>query len=145
MSDENIRQVASYDFITRLIGWTPDRRLIIKSVQSKREPTAQPADTDITGLDPTSTQGKLLTTLKDAYFQNIAMTRDGKRLAFVSRVPVGDTIRTLDLSNNASKTLVEGNDDRLYFANLAFAPDGKMLYYGKQANWQVISAINDFK
>ena len=145
LSEGTTRQLISHDFITRLIGWTPDSRLIIKSVQSKREPTASASDSEIIGLDPVSSNQKVLTSLKAAYFQSVAMTRDGKMLAYVSRLPTGDAIKTLELSNNASKTLADSDDSRVYFANLVFAPDGKMLYYGKQANWQVISAINDFK
>jgi Tol biopolymer transport system component len=39
LSDGKVSQVSIYDFITRIIGWTPDRRLVLKSVQSKRLPS----------------------------------------------------------------------------------------------------------
>jgi Tol biopolymer transport system component len=145
LSEGNMKQVSAYDLITRLIGWTPNKRLVLKSVESKREPTGTPSDAKIIELDPFTAQQRQLTSLDDVYFQSIAMTRDGSTLAFVARLPAGDAIKTLSFGNNASKALVESDDNRVYFSNLVFAPDGKTLYFGKQANWQVISTINDFK
>jgi hypothetical protein len=106
-------------------------------------PSGSASDFDV--LSWISDFAKLLTSVRSAYFQNVAMTRDGKVLAFVARMPTGDAIKTKALTNLSSKVLVESNDNRVYFSNLVFAPDGKTLYYGKQANWQVISTINDFK
>jgi serine/threonine protein kinase len=145
LSDGNVKQVGTYDFLTRLIGWTPDRRLILRSVQSKREPSGVPGDFNIVELEPWTSDQRHLALIKDGYFQNIAMTRDGKTLAFVARSAAGDVVKTMSLSNNSLKELVESDDNRVYFSNLVFAPDGKTLYFGKQANWQVISTINDFK
>jgi len=146
MSEGTMRQVIANGFITRLIGWTPDGHLILKSVQSQRElSSALPVDANIVELDTASGQQKPLTSLKAAYLPSIVMTRDGKTLGFVTRRPEGDSLRTLMLSNNSSKALVESDDNRVYFSNPVFAPDGKTLYYGKQANWQVISSIDDFR
>jgi hypothetical protein len=53
------------------------------------------------------------------------MTRDGKTLAFVARMPTGDAITTMALTNLSLKELVESNDNRVYFSNLVFAPRWK--------------------
>ena len=140
-----MNQVAIYDFITRIVGWTPDRKLILKSVQTKRLPSGSASDFEVVELDPITSKQRLLTSVKSAYYHNVAMTRDGKTLAFVARTPTGDALTAMPLANLSPKALVESNDNRVYFSNLVFAPDGKMLFYGKQANWQVISTINDFK
>ena len=145
LSDGSVRQLSTYNFITRLIGWTPNRQLMLKSVQSKREPTGAPSDAEIVELDPSNSHWRSLASLKDVYFQSIAMARDGKTLAFVARLPAGDAIQTLSLASKAAKALVESDDNRVYFSNLVFSPDSKTLCFGKQANWQVISTINDFK
>jgi hypothetical protein len=51
----------------------------------------------------------------------------------------------LPSTGGTAKTLISSNDARVYFSSLSFAPDGKTIYYGKQANWQVISMIDNFK
>ena len=144
-SDGRVGQISVYDFITRIVGWTPDRKLVLKSVQSKRLPSGSASDFEVVELDPMTAKQRLLTSVKSAYYQNVAMTRDGNTLGFVARTPTGDAVTAMTLTNLSSKGLVESNDNRVYFSNLVFAPDGKTLYYGKQANWQVISTINDFK
>jgi hypothetical protein len=51
----------------------------------------------------------------------------------------------MTIENPVPKTLVGNNESRVYFTDLVFAPDGKTIYYGKQANSQVISMITNFK
>jgi TolB protein len=145
LSEGTITQVLANGFVTGLIGWTPDQRLILKTVQSQRGSSALPVDVEIVQLDTASDRQSQLTSLKAAYLPSIVMTRDGKTLGYVTRLQEGDSLRTLMLSNNSSKALVESDDNRVYFSNPVFAPDGKTLYYSKQANWQVISSINDFR
>lgn len=145
LSDGTVRELYHADSIMRLVGWSiSGGRLIVKSVATKVD-DPMPADFDVFELDPIDSKRLPLAALKTAYFQNVTISPDGKTLAFVTRSPSGDTIQTLTGSNAVPKTVVSSSDNRVYFLNLVFGPDGKTLYYGKQANSQVISMINNFK
>jgi Tol biopolymer transport system component len=86
-----------------------------------------------------------IASLNSAYFMNGVLSPDGKTLAFVSRAETGDAINVMPASGGMPKKLIESSDPRVYFSSLAFSHDGKTIYYGKQANWQVITSITNFK
>lgn len=145
LSEETASQIYQTNSILRLIGWSPSgKQLIVKSVEGKRD-TGLPDDFAIFEIDINGSKRRPVATLKASYFQNVALSRDGKTLAFVTRLSSGDTLQTMTTLNASPKTLASSNDNRVYFSNLVFAPDGRTLYYGKQSNLQVISMVNNFK
>ncbi len=145
LSDGEERQVYQLDSVMRLLGWSSSgEQLIVRSVGNKND-TGLPVDISILGVHRVGGQSHPISTLKSSYFQNIVLSPDRKSLAFVSRLSTGDSIQITGIATPATKTLVSGNDSRVYFSNLVFAPDGKTLYYGKQSNSQVISMIDNFR
>jgi Tol biopolymer transport system component len=145
LSDGAARQIYQTNSIMRLVGWaTMGGQLILKSTEGKKDPSGLPV-VSIFGIDPTGSKRQQIATLKAAYFENVALSPDRKTLAFVTRLASGDAIQMMTIENPVPKTLVSNNESRVYFTDLVFAPDGKTIYYGKQANSQVISMINNFK
>jgi Tol biopolymer transport system component len=133
-----------------LLGWSSDASgLILKAVEQGQSFSRQPAPVAILRIDAaTGGAPRELLKLNNVYFQNIRLSPDKKTLAFAARAGDNDAIQIAPFgapAAGAPKTLVESSDSRVYFSSLAFAPDGKTLYYGKQANWQVISMITNFK
>jgi Tol biopolymer transport system component len=131
----------------RLIGWDASGNdLVLQSVARGNDTVRRPVNVEFleVGVVPGSISRRLAEK-NDVYLHSAALSRDRRTLAFVSRTESGDAVNILPLAGGAAKTLAAGNDPRVFFASLAFAPDGKTLYYGKQANWQVISSINNFK
>ncbi|HLM02875.1 MAG TPA: protein kinase, partial [Pyrinomonadaceae bacterium] len=135
--------------VLRLVGWSASGRgLIVKSVDRSRDTSFLPGEVYLfeVGFDG-SIAG--IANLDSAYFQNIALSPDRKTLGFVARQAGSDTIQIMSAASGGGratpKTLIGSNDVRVYFSSLSFAPDGKTIYYGKQANWQIISMINNFK
>ena len=144
-SDGAERALFQLNSIVRLLGWSASgEQLIVRSVGNKND-TGLPEDVSVFAIDLEGSGTRPLSTLKSSYFQNIALSPDRRSLAFVSRLSSGDSIQILGIANPSPKTLVSGNDSRVYFSNLLFAPDGKTLYYGKQSNSQVISMIDNFR
>ena len=134
------------DVVLQIIGWSASGdELVVKSVNSGNEANTLPADVNISQISLKSGEPHLISTLKNIYFFNIQLSPDRKTVAFVTRQNDSDIIQTLPSTGGTAKTLVSGNDARVYFSNLTFAPDGKTVYYGKQANWQIISMIENFK
>jgi Tol biopolymer transport system component len=139
------REVYQANSILRLVAWIPSGgHLIVKSNAGKTD-APLPTDFSIFELDVKNSNRRPLTALKAAYFQNVAVSPDGKLLAFVTRLPEGDVIQTMTTTHPVPKTLTTSGDNRVYFSNLVFAPDGKALYFGKQSNVQVISMVDNFK
>jgi Tol biopolymer transport system component len=145
-SQGETRPIYQSDSILRLVGWSaPGQQLIVKSGSGKSD-TGLPDDFQIFELDTRDSSFRPLAALKAAFFQNVVLSHDAKTLAFVSRTSSGDAIQTLTLSRPGSvKTITTSNDNRVYFSNLTFAPDGKTLFFGKQSNSQVISLVENFK
>lgn len=142
----NVRQIYQSNFLLGLVGWSlSGNELIIKSVESSGDIQKLPVEVNLFQLALDGSAPRSISKLKETYFQNIQLSPDRKTLAFVTRQNGEGTIQIIPSTGGAAKTVISSNDARLYFSSLAFAPDGKTIYYGKQANWQVISIINNFK
>ncbi len=142
----SISQVHQSDLVLKIIGWSPSGDgLIFKSVEGGNEFQTLPVDVSILEIGFAGSVPRLLSTIKEAYFYNIQLSPDRKTLALAARENGNSVIQTLPLTGGTAKTLISSNDARVYFSNLSFASDGKTIYYGKQANWQVISMIGNFK
>lgn len=140
------RQIYQSESALLIVGWSPSgRELMVKSVEKNKEIAVVPVDVNLLQVALDGGPARPIAKLDATYFQNIALSPDRKTFAFVTRKSGSDTIQILPSNGGTPKTLISSNDARVYFSSLAFAPDGKTLYYGKQANWQIISVINNFK
>ena len=140
-------QVFNSEDQLRLLGWSESgRELIVKSIVGFRGESVRPAaEVKITAISTTGAEPRVLQTIKDIYFQGMKLSPDGRIAGFVSRTNDSDEIQTLDLTDRTPKAILTSNDTRVYFSSLAFSGDGKTLFYGKQAKWQIISVIDNFK
>ncbi|MBA4122917.1 MAG: serine/threonine-protein kinase [Acidobacteria bacterium] len=143
--DGAARQIYPSESVLGLVGWSQSgNELIVKSAKG-RIATSLPVEVSLFGLALDGSAPRSIAKLKETFFQNIQLSPDRKTLAFVTRQDDKDTIQTIPSTGGTAKTLISSNDARVYYSNLAFAPDGKTLYYGKQENWQIISMIVDFE
>jgi len=146
LEDGRARQIHQSESVLGLVGWTQSgNELIVKSAEGASIVGAVPVEVSLFGLALDGSGQRRITKLKETFFQNIQLSPDCKTLAFVKQQDGNDTIQTIPSTGGTAKTLISSNDARVYYSNLAFAPDGKTIYYGKQANWQIISMINNFK
>jgi serine/threonine protein kinase len=144
-ADGDEREIFQADGVLGLIGWnTHGDRLLLKSTDSPRE-SSLPVNVRVLEIDPNGAAPQELLLLADTYFQNLALAPDGRSLGAVKRTNAGDVLQAVPLSGANSKPLVTSNDPRVYIADLSFASDGKTVYYAKQANWQIISLLTNFK
>lgn len=146
LADGKVSRIFQKDLVLQIIGWSASEDgLIVKSVEGGNELQLLPVDIHVLHISLKDGELHLLSTLKEVYFQNIKLSPDHKIIAFVGRQNDSDAIQTLPSTGGTAKTLISSNDARVYFSNLTFAPDGKTIYFGKQANWQIISMIDNFK
>ena len=130
--------------VIRLIGWTQDGNgLVLKSTAAGRDISPLPGDVSIFEIGLSGGR-KQIAAPRSVYFHNIALSPDRRTVAYVARDSGQDSLRLIS-NGGAPRELVRGNEARIYISSIAFSPDGRAIFYGKQANWQVISAINNFR
>lgn len=142
----NQRQVYRSEAELGLVGWSDsEKEFFVRTVDSSVASLAKPIDVRLLEINLTDGRSREIKVLKSTYFQNIIPAPDRRAFAFVSRSTDGDILEITAIAANAPRVLVSSNDPRVYFAGLSFAPDGKTVYYAKQANWRILSMINNFK
>jgi serine/threonine protein kinase/Tol biopolymer transport system component len=129
----------------RLLGWSEDGKgLVVASLKGK--PSAAPLP-EISIAETTIASGVTHTpiTLQSAYLYNIHLSADGRMIAYVGQQDGKDNLYTMPTGGGAPKKLTVNTDARLYFSSLAWSPDGKAIYFGKQWRHSLLSMISNFK
>ena len=54
-------------------------------------------------------------------------------------------IRIIPVTGGNSRWLAGAGDPNVYLSNLAWSPDGKTIYFGKQTNERLLSIIDSFR
>jgi Tol biopolymer transport system component len=141
-----IETIFQSEFAFRLIGWSASGGgVIIGLVEGK--PRYVPTATEVSLLEVSASGAdrRVIANLKSAYPVNIQLSQDGKIIAFVSRQDGKDNIWITPTMGGEAKKITSNNEPRLYFSSLTWSPDGKSIYYGKQATRSLISMIDNFR
>jgi eukaryotic-like serine/threonine-protein kinase len=133
------------DSLLGLVGWSQSgQELIVKSVVGKLGPP-NVSDINLFAVATAGGKQRSLAQLNATYFQNIQLAPARNQIAFVTRQDGVDSLQVIPVAGGAAKTVMTGSDPRVYFSGLAWSPDGKTLFYGKQASWNMLSMIDNFK
>jgi serine/threonine protein kinase len=134
------------EWVPGLVGWSQSgNELIVKSVAGKSVPPNVPVDVSLFGIAIAGGTPRPLAQLEATYFQNIQLAPAANQIAFVTRQGGADSLQVISAAGGPAKTIITSNDSRVYFSSLVWSPDGKTIYYGKQASWSVLSMIENFK
>lgn len=140
------RQIFQSDSMLGLVGWSQSgQELIVKSVPGKGGLSVGRVDVALSAMSVRDGKQRSLGQLTATYFQNIKLAPAGNQIAFVTRQDGADSLQTIAATGGATKTIVTSSDPRVYFSAIAWSPDGKTIYYGKQSSWTVFSMIDNFK
>jgi Tol biopolymer transport system component len=104
-----------------------------------------PVDVSLFAIAVTVGPPRPLAQLKATYFPNVQLAPAGNQIAFVTRPEGADSLQVIPAAGGLATTIITSNDSRVYFSSLVWSPDGKTIYYGKQASWTVLSMIDNFK
>ena len=138
------RVVFQAEFYLRLLGWSADEKgLIIATTKGKATPTINEVTLAEVFLD--SRTQRTITTQPSTYVYNIHLSPDRRAIAFAAHREDKDDVWLISSNGGATKRLTANNDTRLYFSSLAWAPDGKTLFFGKQTRYSLLSMITNFK
>ncbi len=140
------QQIFQSDAVLGLVGWSQSgQELIIKSIPGKGNAPGFPVDVSLSAIAIKGGTQRSLAQLKVTYFQNIQLAPPGNQIAFVTRSDGTDSLHVIPANGGAARTIVTSNDPRVYLSGLVWSPDGRTIYYGKQASWTVLSMIDNFK
>ncbi len=140
------KQILQSDSMLGLVGWSPSgQQLIVKSVPGKSGLSAGPVDVSLAAMSVRDGRQRSLAQLPATYFQNIKLAPVSDQIAFVTRQDGADSLQVIAATGGATKTILTSSDPRVYFSAIAWSPDGKTIYYGKQSSWTVFSIIDNFK
>lgn len=140
------QQIFESEWVPGLVGWSQSgNELIVRTASGKSVPPNLPVDVSLFAIAVVGGTPRPLDQLKATYFQNIHLAPAGNQIAFVTREEGADSLQVIPVAGGPAKTIITSNDSRVYFSSLVWSPDGKTIYYGKQASWTVLSMIENFK
>jgi serine/threonine protein kinase/Tol biopolymer transport system component len=140
------RQIFQSDSVLGLVGWSQNgQELILKTIAGKNIPPGSPDVVSLLALPIAGGAPRALAQLEKTYFQNIKMAPAKNQIAFVTRQSGPDSVEVISVSGGAARSILTSNDNRVYFSDLVWSPDGKTIYYGKQESWSELSLIDNFK
>ncbi|GAC1399802.1 MAG: hypothetical protein NVSMB56_14890 [Pyrinomonadaceae bacterium] len=56
-----------------------------------------------------------------------------------------DTLRVMSVNGGESRKINSTGDPHIYLSGMTWSPDGKTIFYSKQANWRTLFMIDNFK
>ena len=129
----------------RLLGWSEDGKgLLIASVKGKYGGAPLP-EISVAEIDVASGAQRAAAKLQSAYLYNIHLSADGRTLAYVAQADGKDNLWVVPARGGAARRLTANNDARLYFSSLAWSPDGRAIYFGKQSRYSLLSMTTNFE
>jgi Tol biopolymer transport system component len=129
----------------RLLGWTATEKELLLATINRKYGTELPTKVSLLQVNVETGEQRAIAKLESAYLYNIHLSFDRKVIAFAAHRDDKDNVWIMPASGGEAKKLTHNNDARLYFSSLAWSPDGRSLYFGKQSRFSLLSMITDFK
>jgi eukaryotic-like serine/threonine-protein kinase len=143
---KNLKLVAQSETYQRLLGWSrADKELVFASISGK-DGKGSPMEVNIVQVNVETGERRQLAKLESAYLYNICLSADKKMLAYVSNRDGKDNIWLMGMATGeATRKITSNNDARLYFSTLAWSPDSRTIYFGKQTRYSLLSMVTNFR
>jgi eukaryotic-like serine/threonine-protein kinase len=121
-----------------LLGWSQtDQELLF----ARNMPTG----VNLWRVSIASGEQSLIAEIPTAKYYNIYLSPDRRLVVYVSHQDGKDNIWVIPAGGGAQRKLTANNDPQLYFSTLAWSPDSRTIYYGKQSRFSLLSMITNFK
>jgi len=140
-----IRKIYHTESVLRLVGWSAANEVIVAQVENASFNRALPADVELYGITVEGGTRRHLAGIKAAAFANIHLSPNGKSIAFAASADGRDNIWILPVDGGQARKVTSNNDARLFVSSLGWAPDSKMIYYGRQFSWCFLTIIHNLE
>ena len=132
--------------IVRLLGWTTSgQELLIALTPENQMRTVSAQPVQVLALSLTGQAPRTICLLPPANLFSTVLSPDGKWLAFTSQENERDNLWLVATTGGKPRKVTASVEPRLYLSNLEWAPNGRELYYGRQATWNQLLLIDRFK
>lgn len=142
VADGAVKEIYSTTSSIRLIGWSAAGEIVVAVSEKLMLPA--PMDVDILSLSLTGT-GRKISTIQNGYTRTLTMSPNGRAIGFTARNDDRDDIWRMSIMPGGVPRRITANaSSQLLLANLAFAADGKTIYFDKQGETKSISIFEKF-
>ena len=129
----------------RLLGWSPDGNGLLLAALPGKIASGSPSEITLMQISIEQESQREIANLQAAYYYNIHLSEDGKNIAYAAHLDSKDDIWLIPSNGGIAKKITANNDARRYFSSLAWSPDGKAIFFGKQSRYSLLSILNNFK
>lgn len=129
------------DGTVRMLGWESATGMMIVAKTPGPMPIG-PDDVEILGVAPSKVIRKIAT-LHAVYADSLTLAPGGGTLAFTARRLDRDDIWTIPTTGGEARKVTNNGNTRIFYANLSWSPDRKMIYFDKQQQINTISMFEN--
>jgi serine/threonine protein kinase/tricorn protease-like protein len=127
----------------RMIGWAASGDAVIVA-RIAGQLKVGPSAVEILRVSESSGTQEIAI-LEDIHADTLTLSADGKTLAFTGRRNDKDDVWTISATGGEPRKLTNNGNTRIFYANLAWSPDGKVIYFDKQEQVNTISMFENFR
>ncbi|NOT63303.1 MAG: serine/threonine-protein kinase [Acidobacteria bacterium] len=139
------RMVWQENMILRLLGWSAQDESLVLAKRPAGNDFLFPSEITLLRISVAMGKERTIATLPNTYLPNLYLSADKQTIAFVSRQDGKDNVWVLPLGGGVPKKLTNNNDPQRYLSNLAWSPDSRAIYFGKQTKHNVIAMLTGFE
>jgi Tol biopolymer transport system component len=139
------RRIFQSDQVLRLLGWTNNAGELLVLTVPPKETLTNPVSATLHLVKLDGSEPKTVLNLANVFSGNVCLARDGGSLVWTELVDKLDTMQVLNLATRKVQKAAQSDDERTYLTGLAWAPDGKSIYYSRHSNIRSISMIDNFR
>jgi Tol biopolymer transport system component/DNA-binding winged helix-turn-helix (wHTH) protein len=145
LTGENSEIVFSSESVLKVLGWTPSGSDLIIAMCEGNEDHSKPTKVRLLQVSAAGNNWNDIAPIESAYFDNIQLSADGRKLAYTAHEEGKDNIRVILSMGGENTRITENIDPNVFGSGIAWSPDGKAIYYSKQRRVGEISMIDNFK
>ncbi len=139
------KSVLQTENFQRLLGFSADDKALLLAEIKGKNPIGSPVETTIVEVSVESGGRRVIAALPSAYLYNIKLSADKKWFAYAAHQDDKDNLWVAPTAGGAARKITANNDARLYYSALAWSPDNRAIYFGKQTRYSLLSMVTNFK
>jgi len=141
-----LRTIISSPNQLRLLGWSDSGgTLLIAELPGVTRYIAPATELTILRVSLKNSRSETILRLDSAYSSSVSLSPDGKMFLFNSRRNGRDNIWISQVNGGRLRKVTANNDPNIYYSNPAWSPDARMIYFGRQEKWSLVSIIDNFR
>ena len=128
----------------RLLGWSATEQELMLAVYKARTGIGQ-AEVELLSINAQTGARRSLAVLPSAYFSNIYLSPNKRLIAFTAHQAGKDDIWLIPVAGGKARKLTDNNNPDIYLSSLAWSPNNRMIYFGKQSQHGLFVMLTDFR